>query len=133
MQPTLEHVDAFSVPSYLPLRIVENYGRSLKEAYGMIREAKRMLYLSVLSQQIVAPSDIVDEAWHEMMLFTRFYQDFSDFIGGFIHHDPTPPEERVNLKYHAGESGLLETDAYTRTKELYHSFFKQKPSKRFWP
>jgi hypothetical protein len=36
------------------------------------------------------PSRIVDEAWHEFILFTRDYQDFCQKVfGQFLHHIPT--------------------------------------------
>jgi hypothetical protein len=92
-----------------------------------------MLYLCNLSGEAIAPSDIVDYAWHEMMLFTRWYQEFCLCIGGFIHHDPTPPEEKEEFAKEAKEKGLTETPTYTITKRNYKKFFKEDPDPRYWP
>jgi hypothetical protein len=39
---------------------------------------------------VAMPSQVVDVAWHEFILFTREYEKFSKkAIGGFLHHTPT--------------------------------------------
>lgn len=131
---TIIEVDAFTIPELLVPRIVKVYHRSPEDALNMVREAKRMLYLSIVSEQPVAPSDIVDEAWHEMLMFTRFYKSFAEFIGGFIHHDPTDPEMSANDSSVAVEARVSgETPVYTRTKLNYEKFFGEKPDSRYWP
>lgn len=38
---------------------------------------------------VAMPSQVVDEAWHEFILFTRQYQHFCDqALGKFLHHTP---------------------------------------------
>lgn len=117
--PTLLEVDAFPVPEMLAPRIAKEHDYKLEDAVNLLREAKRMLYLSIVSDSSVSPSLKVDDAWHEMLLFTRFYQKFSDFIGGFIHHDPTP-----------GPPGGGKM--YAKTKENYEKHFRMKPDPRYW-
>lgn len=129
--PTLAEVDAYPVPPLLVPRIAKEHHRSLEEAEFMAREAKRMLYLCIASGEAIAPSDIVDEAWHEMLMFTRFYKDFADFIGGFIHHDPTDPDMATQEMQTAIVSG--ETPTYTRMKGNYERIFGEKPNPKYWP
>jgi hypothetical protein len=117
---TLAEVDAYPVPELLVPRIEEEHNYSHGFAVGALHEAKRMLYLSASTGEVVSPSGLIDPAWHEMLMFTRFYQEFSDFIGGFIHHDPTPG---------VPDGGR----AYERTKELYRTHFRTIPDKQFWP
>ncbi len=50
------------------------------------------------------PSQAVDDAWHEFILFTRQYQRFCDrSLGHFLHHTPaeamrTPTEAQDGIK-----------------------------------
>lgn len=117
--PTLAEVDAFPAPELLVPRIAKEHGYSKADAANLLREAKRMLYLSIVNDKPVSPSLKVDDAWHEMLMFTRFYRDFANFIGGFIHHDPTPGQP---------DGGRM----YANTKEMYEKSFGMAPDERYW-
>ncbi|MEK7614011.1 MAG: hypothetical protein AAB439_04020 [Patescibacteria group bacterium] len=117
---SISYIDSYPVPNLLIPRIAKEYDYSIGYATGALREAKRMLFMSAQTGKPFAPSALVDPAWHEMMLFTRFYQEFADTIGSFIHHDPTPGEP---------DGGAL----YEQTKKDYEEFFGQKPDPQFWP
>ena len=120
MTPTLAEVDAYPVPEMLIPRISKEHDYTMAYATGALREAKRMLFLSIVASAPVSPSELVDMAWHEMLMFTRFYQEYATFIGGFMHHDPTPgPPDGGNM--------------YADTKKLYEKHFGQKPDPQFWP
>ncbi len=137
--PTLAEVDAYEVPTFLAERISRIHKVPLDFAEGLIREAKRMLYLASISDKVVAPSGRVDWAWHEMLMFTRFYRDFAKFIVGFIHHVPNPPP-KVDRPIETWESIQATlgkprpgTDTYVKTKENYQKFFGIAPDPLFWP
>lgn len=56
-------------------------------------ELVRFLDLVAISNQTLSPSHIVDLAWHEFILFTRFYQSFcTKHYQRFIHHTPSKNE-----------------------------------------
>lgn len=137
--PTLKEVDAYEVPSFLAERIARIHDMPSDFADGIIREAKRMLYLCIVSEAAVAPSDRVDWAWHEMILFTHFYQEFSDFIGGFIHHIPNPPPEKDEKEETWKEiqktlgKPRRGSETYNQTKANYEKYFKMKPDPLYWP
>lgn len=118
--PTLAEVDQYPVPDMLIPRIAKEHGHSLEEATALLREAKRMLYLSAREGVIISPSERVDHAWHEMLMFTRFYQQFADFIGAYIHHDPTPGPPDGGRTYRI-------------TKEHYETCFGEAPDPYCWP
>lgn len=118
--PTLQQVDAYPTPELLIPRIASENGYEMEYAAGAVREAKRMLYLSIVSKQPISPSENVDMAWHEMLMFTRFYKEFGAFIGGFIHHDPTPGPP---------DGGRM----YAKTKENYKAFLGESPDPAYWP
>ncbi|HRD93505.1 hypothetical protein [Accumulibacter sp.] len=53
----------------------------LREYFQLCREAKKRL--------VAMPSQVVDDAWHEFILFTRQYQQFcARGLGRFVHHTP---------------------------------------------
>lgn len=118
--PTLSDVDGFMPPPLLLPRLVKDCGYTQVEAEDLYREAKRMLYLRVVSDEGISPSIKVDDAWHAMLLFTRSYEKFAKFIGRYIHHEPTegPPD-----------GGRV----YRQTKANYEKHFGIKPDPKYWP
>jgi len=137
--PAITDVDAYKVPSFLAERIAKIHRVPIDFSEGLVREAKRMLYLSIVSDDSVAPSDRVDWAWHEMIMFTMFYRDFSKFIGGFIHHIPNPPPKDVEVNETWDEIqktiGIARygSDTYRKTKANYKKYFDINPDPLFWP
>jgi len=56
--------------------------RALRDYFWMCNSAKRQI--------VSMPSQVVDDAWHEFILFTRNYEIFCrKGIGRFLHHTPT--------------------------------------------
>ena len=56
--------------------------RALRDYFYMCNQAKRRM--------VAMPSQVVDDAWHEFILFTRAYKLFcSKSLGRFLHHTPT--------------------------------------------
>ncbi len=143
MNRTLEEIDSYKVPGYLVERVAEAHGYSIEYAQDLCREAKRMLYLSVIATEPTVPSYNVDMAWHEMIIFTKWYAGYANFIGEFIHHIPEKPEIKpqknfVEKTIHILKDKLFGTDpapdspSYAKTKENYKKYFGIEPSKRYW-
>lgn len=116
---TLADIDAYPGPELLIPRIVKEHGYTQDYAEKAFREAKRMIYLRHLSKEGVSPSKKIDMAWHEMLMFTKFYQEFCEFAGGFVHHNPAPGPP---------DGGRL----YAKTKENYEKFLHEKPDPELW-
>ena len=56
--------------------------RALRDYFWMCNKANK--------QMVAMPSQVVDEAWHAFILFTRSYKSFSQkALGRFLHHTPT--------------------------------------------
>ncbi len=124
--PTLAEVDAYPVPELLVPRLMKVYKLDKDFAEGIVREAKRMLHLSQVSGKPICPSVEIDDAWHEMIVFTRFYHDFCKFLGTeYIHHTPEPDVPD-------GESGSEGVSLYDETVKNYETYLKVKPDQRFW-
>lgn len=136
---TLSEIDAYPILEFLPLRVSQNYSVPIDFAEGLLREAKRMIFLAYVSGESVAPSDRVDWAWHELILCTRLYKDFAAYIGDFIHHTPNPPsrtkspiETWEEIQATLGKP-RIESPEYTRTKLNYERCFGMKPDPLYWP
>lgn len=135
---SLSDVDNFYNPDFLVKRISVNYNFPLDFSEGLVKEVKRMLFLAVISGEKIAPSNRIDCAWHEMILFTKFYKDFSELIGDFIHHNPFESEKKdeiINyekIKKNFGKK-VEGTETYNKTKENYEKFFGEKPDFKYWP
>lgn len=132
--PTLQEVDDYAVPDLLIPRIMKLYNRDEEYAKGIVKEAKRMLYLHWVTKHPVCPSIQIDDAWHEMILFTRWYAKFCDFIGGFVHHTPEPVAPKaVAPKQESAPSAPSEAETlYDQTRANYEEHFGEKPNTRYW-
>ncbi len=57
-------------------------------------ELKRFFVMTLVLRHVPMFSEEVDEIWHEMLLFTRNYQEFSTAVAGeMIHHTPYAKRE----------------------------------------
>jgi len=76
-------------------------GRKLKERYPHLTDDKLEMVFEGLrdyfcfcnqarKRMVAMPSQVVDVAWHEFIIFTRSYESFTKkAIGRFLHHTPT--------------------------------------------
>lgn len=66
-------------------------GLSYKDC-ALVAHALRQFFLAYLKsgrEFVSMPSQVVDELWHEFILYTREYQQFCrKAFGGFLHHTP---------------------------------------------
>lgn len=70
------------------------------EARDIFNETKKFLYLSQLPG-IFIPDEllILDEMWHNFILFTKEYQAFCEKnFGRFVHHQPATKAEKLYQK-----------------------------------
>jgi hypothetical protein len=94
--------------------------QSDEEALAGLHEALRFLYLCTQSDSSLTPSLIIDDVWHEFILFTRTYQLFcTEQLGQFVHHQPS--NDQMNV-----------INQYEKTLRIYALHYGQ-PDKRYWP
>lgn len=86
------YIDNFTFPDGIAQRVRKRYPHltdedmtlvfaGLRQYFQMARTARRRL--------LSMPSQVVDAAWHEFILFTRNYQVFCDkALGRYLHHTP---------------------------------------------
>lgn len=70
-------------------RMMENRGIREMEWNNRWFELKRFFLMTALMKQVPMYSREVDQVWHEMLMFTRAYEQFSKrFLGEYLHHEP---------------------------------------------
>ncbi|WP_066306975.1 hypothetical protein [Bacillus sp. FJAT-29814] len=105
LKPLIDQLNSALSDDYIrmvKMRYLEDYPkRSEDEFEWLLFELKRYFIMANLLKKAPMFSDSVDEIWHEMILFTRNYERFSEkFLGKMLHHTPntTPepaPQERA--------------------------------------
>jgi len=94
-------------------------------ALQAIEEYKKFIFLGMVSESAVTPPKVIDQVWHEHILFSRAYRDFCrDILGREFDHHPE----------------LIATDAqtsvfqsqYDATLALYEREFGYPPPAAIW-
>jgi len=74
---------------FLITRIEKNCGLDTEQAFSGLMEVLRFLDLVFIHDQSLTPSKLVDDVWHEFILFTRLYEECCfDRYDRYIHHNP---------------------------------------------
>ncbi len=89
----LAFIAHYEFPSSLSGKISKHYPHLTQHDIGLVFNALRD-YFHICNQaknkMVSMPSQVVDVAWHEFILFTRHYQHFcNNALGRFLHHTPT--------------------------------------------
>lgn len=89
----LESVMTYHHPGLI-LRLQDKMKLSREEAEELFADMKRFLFLAATVSEPLAPTERIDEAWHNFILFTKDYQWFCrEHFGTFIHHIPVGPDD----------------------------------------
>ncbi|KAF4406661.1 MULTISPECIES: glycine-rich domain-containing protein [Streptomyces] len=68
----------------------------------------------------IAPSRVVDEGWHALILHTALYGGLCRRLGGFVHHFPERPDpQRYDPDVITRTTGLIERCGYRVDHELW--------------
>jgi hypothetical protein len=106
-------------------KLARKLGWSVPFALRAIDEYRKFVYLGQVSDFPVTPPKVIDQVWHEHLLFTRAYRVFCDSVlGRDFDHNP----ELVPLDEQTAE---FETQ-FTATRALYQSEFDREPPAQFW-
>jgi len=114
-------VQLLSVPDYLGYanedvlsRFSHLYDMPEDEVLDVFQETKK--FIAICTEPDIYVNDdllIVDEMWHNFILFTPVYAKFCErFFGRFVHHIPTPKKQRE------AHRKLLDTDPERARKEF---------------
>ena len=95
MKPSLKKILDYQNENVIS-RFVDKYDVTEQEANELFTETKKFLYLSHF-ERVFITNDIliIDEMWHNFVLFTSDYQKFCDtYFGHFKHHKPSTKAEK---------------------------------------
>ena len=94
-------------------------------ALQAIEEYKRFVFLGVVSRTPVTPPKIIDQVWHEHILFSAAYRDFCKEVvrQDFDHHPELVPTSE--------QTGVFQAQ-YAATLELYEKEFNYPPPVLIW-
>ncbi|MGW7460340.1 glycine-rich domain-containing protein [Streptomyces sp. NPDC054797] len=68
----------------------------------------------------LAPSRVVDEGWHALILHTGLYQNLCARLGGFVHHVPERPDPGRRSQSSIEQTiDAIEAAGYTVDRELW--------------
>ena len=87
-----ELIDTFKFPSTIAEKVIEKYPHLTEQQASQVIVGLREYFhlCNTAGKRMVSmPSQVVDIAWHEFILFTRKYEHFcGKAIGRFLHHTP---------------------------------------------
>ena len=100
-------------------KIMSATNLSSQKSNQLLVEVIKFLDLIIISGQRLTPSYLVDQAWHELILFTHYYKNFCEHtLGRFIHHHP-------------GGSQTENQENFNKTLNLYSQQWGDPPP-QFW-
>lgn len=106
-------------------KISRQCGWSKAFALKSISEYKKFVYLGLVSDFAVTPSEIIDKVWHRHILFSTAYRQFCDEV--IEHHFDHNPE----LIFTESQTETFQQQ-YFQTLELYKKEFNTDPPKAIW-
>jgi hypothetical protein len=106
-------------------RLARDHAWSLEEARAAVDAYRRFCFLAVVSPTPVTPSEIVDEVWHQHLVYSRDYWTIwcGETLQTPLHHDPTPGGPEAQMTYRR---------QYAETLALHERVFGP-PSAALWP
>ena len=85
-------IDTFRFPSTITGKVIDKYPHLTERQAAQVIDGLREYFhlCNIAGNRMVSmPSQVVDLAWHEFILFTRKYDHFCNkAIGRFLHHTP---------------------------------------------
>lgn len=101
-------------------RFTDMFDVSAQEADSIFAETKKFLYLCQLPE-IFIPDEllIVDEMWHNFILFTKDYHIFCDtFFKRYFHHLPASKKEKELQLSKEKENPMLARDEFRQRLQI---------------
>jgi hypothetical protein len=102
-----DYIDRFEFPSHIKHKVLARYPHLTPDDATLVLETLRD-YFGICQtagiKMVAMPSQVVDVAWHEFILFTRLYKEFCrKSFGRFLHHTPaeamtTPTQAQLSIK-----------------------------------
>jgi len=89
----IEFIESFEFPVSIKQRVIITYPHLNNDQVELVLDTLKEFFLisyKAKSKAVAMPSQVVDVAWHQFILFTKNYEVFcKKGIGKFLHHTPT--------------------------------------------
>ncbi len=107
-------------------RLAHENGWSTEFAHRVVVEYRRFVFLAMIGDHPVTPSDEVDQAWHLHLTYSRSYWQSwcGDLLGRPLHHNPTRGGAAEAARYR---------QQYRQTLATYRQTFGNEPPTDIWP
>ncbi len=100
-------------------RFCDQFDITPYEAEDIFTETKKFLYLAKYPSVFI-PDEllIIDEMWHNFILFTKAYQHFSTmYFDEYMHHLPASKSEKEEAKKLAADNPVMAKEEYLKKFE----------------
>jgi len=95
----------YTFPKRLKSTLIKKHPHLSDDDVNLVLEQLKnyfIISLQAKGKMVAMPSVVVDDAWHEFLLFTKEYQDFSKkAFGRFFHHHPDEAIGSNNKMYYS--------------------------------
>lgn len=121
----LKFTGANSSTKAFAYKIARKRGWNNAFALRALAEYKKFVYLGIISEFVVTPSRVIDQVWHQHLLFSKAYRSFcQDVIQYDFDHNPElmPLEDQTSTF----------SAQYLDTIELYKTEFGYAPPADIW-
>jgi hypothetical protein len=124
-----ERIERYNFEPDQPLSFIKRLARdrawSLAEARDAIGGYRRFCFLAAISSTPVTPSEVIDEVWHQHLIYSREYWNVwcGQVLQKPLHHDPTAGGADAQRRFRR---------QYADTLALYEQFFGR-PDPVLWP
>ncbi len=85
-------ISNYNWPPQLLDKLTKKYPHFARKETSLVSKGLRQFFMAYLKsglKPVSMPSEVVDDLWHEFILYTKSYQDFcKGAFGGFLHHSP---------------------------------------------
>ena len=107
-------------------RLSRDHQWSLIYTQRVIEEYKKFLFVAIVADHPVTPSETVDQAWHLHLIYTNSYWDdlCAQILPKPLHHHPTQGGQQQRELF---------WDCYSKTLDTYESFFGYCAPVDIWP
>ncbi len=106
-------------------KVAKKHNWTVNFTLRVIAEYKKFIYIAMVGDNHVTPSKVIDQVWHEHMLFTKAYREFCDDVLGqpFDHFPELMPEE--------DQTGMFNAQ-YVYAMNIYRGEFNAEPPADIW-
>lgn len=87
-----QFLDRFELPAGVMERFMQKRPELSRDQQALVQQGLQQYFRLCVDARrrfVSMPSQVVDELWHEFILFTRLYQQFCErALGKYLHHTP---------------------------------------------